>query len=111
VSLLVPGVDSNTMSLLADGDARASAIRSKLAKDTDGAAPHYHNGVPEMFSIIKGDLHVLTGGGLVTVGTRDFLVVPPTTRHAFHQWNVTRGHRLWPVGGSGQVPAISELSV
>jgi hypothetical protein len=28
-----------------------------------------------------------------------------------HQRNVARVHRLWPVGESGQVPAISEPSV
>jgi mannose-6-phosphate isomerase-like protein (cupin superfamily) len=79
----VLGVEPNTMTLLADGETGVSVIRTKLAKDTDGASPHHHNGAPEMFFIIEGGLQVLSGAEVVTVRTGDFLAVPPGTLHAF----------------------------
>ena len=80
------GDSPNTMELLADAETTGglvSAIRSKIGKDTDGPPPHYHNEAAEIFYIIDGGLHVLTGDQVVTVGTADFLLVPPRTPHAF----------------------------
>ncbi|WP_218135852.1 cupin domain-containing protein [Nonomuraea jiangxiensis] len=80
------GEPPNMMELLADAETtggRVSAIRSKIGKNTDGPPPHYHNEAAEIFYIIDGGLHVLTGEHVVTVGTGDFLLVPPQTPHAF----------------------------
>ncbi|MGS2645462.1 cupin domain-containing protein [Streptosporangium sp. G12] len=80
------GDPPNTMELLADAETTGrlvSAIRTKIGKDTDGPPPHYHNGAPEIFYIVDGGLHVLTGDQVVTVETGDFLLVPPRTPHAF----------------------------
>jgi mannose-6-phosphate isomerase-like protein (cupin superfamily) len=78
------GVAPNTIQLLADGDnGGMSAIRSKLRKGTEGPPPHYHAGAAEIFFILEGGLHVLTGQRVVTVGEGDFLLVPPNTPHTF----------------------------
>ncbi|ETK35022.1 cupin domain-containing protein [Microbispora sp. ATCC PTA-5024] len=82
----VLGEFPNTLELLADAETTGglvSAIRSKIGKNTDGPPPHYHNEAAEIFYIIDGGLHVLTGEHVVTVGTGDFLLVPPRTPHAF----------------------------
>jgi len=79
------GVAPTTIQLLADGDPHGgiSIARSRLAKGTDGPPPHYHTGSPEIFFIIDGGLHVLCGQQVLTLGTGDYLLVPPNTPHAF----------------------------
>jgi mannose-6-phosphate isomerase-like protein (cupin superfamily) len=87
VSLLIRGTEAETlaggrMTLYADG-APLSAARTKLPKDTDGAAPHYHSAAAEIFFIIEGGLMVLSGNDIVEVHEGDYLMVPPGTTHAF----------------------------
>jgi mannose-6-phosphate isomerase-like protein (cupin superfamily) len=80
------GDPPNTMELLADATTTGglvSAIRSRIGKGVDGPPPHYHDQAAEIFYIIDGGLHVLTGDQVATVATGDFLLVPPRTPHAF----------------------------
>lgn len=80
------GLAQDTIQLLADGGdtgGAISAIRSRLGRDTDGPPPHHHDRAPEIFFIIEGALHVLTGEEIVTMGAGDFLLVPAHTAHAF----------------------------
>jgi mannose-6-phosphate isomerase-like protein (cupin superfamily) len=81
----VLGLGTNTIQLLADGgsDGRISAARTKMAKGIDGPPPHHHKSAPEVFFIIEGALHVLTGQQVVTIGEGDYLLVPPHMPHAF----------------------------
>jgi mannose-6-phosphate isomerase-like protein (cupin superfamily) len=87
MSLLIRGSEAETLAggritLYADGSP-LSAARSKLPKDTDGAAPHYHSAAAEIFFIIEGGLLVLSGNDIVEVREGDYLLVPPGTAHAF----------------------------
>ncbi|QKG18640.1 hypothetical protein ACTIVE_0274 [Actinomadura verrucosospora] len=80
------GDPPNTMKLLADATTTGglvSAIRSKIGKGVDGPPPHYHHDAAEIFYVIDGGLHVLTGDRIVTIAAGDFLLVPPRTPHAF----------------------------
>jgi mannose-6-phosphate isomerase-like protein (cupin superfamily) len=80
------GLAPDTVQLLADGrdtGGAVSALRSRMGRDTDGPPPHRHHRAPEIFFIIEGGLHVLTGEKVVTVGAGDFLLVPPHMAHAF----------------------------
>ncbi|MFB4318795.1 cupin domain-containing protein [Actinomadura sp. 21ATH] len=82
----VLGDPPTTMELVADATTTGglvSAIRSKIGKGVDGPPPHYHRAAAEIFYILDGGLHVLTGDRIVVVGTGDFLLVPPRTPHAF----------------------------
>jgi quercetin dioxygenase-like cupin family protein len=81
----VLGLDPNTIQLLADGssDGAISAVRTRMAKGTEGPPAHYHKGAPEIFFIIEGGLHVLAGEDVVTMREGDYLLVPPQTTHAF----------------------------
>lgn len=82
----VLGAAPMSIRLLADGDGNGggiSASRTVMAKGTQGALPHHHEHTMEMFFIIEGGLHVLTGNRVVTARTGDFLLVPPNTTHAF----------------------------
>ncbi|MFE0459852.1 cupin domain-containing protein [Kitasatospora sp. NPDC058965] len=75
-----------SMQLLVDGadcGGAVSAVRSRLARDTQGATPHYHRKAAEMFFVIEGELEVLVGETITTVRSGDFLVVPPHAVHAF----------------------------
>jgi quercetin dioxygenase-like cupin family protein len=80
------GAAPDTMRLLIDGDTSSnslSAIRTTMRKGRQGAAPHYHRSSAELFFIISGALHVLTGDRVTTVHDGDLLMVPPNTQHAF----------------------------
>jgi mannose-6-phosphate isomerase-like protein (cupin superfamily) len=87
MSLLIRGSQAETlaggtMTLYADGTP-LSAARTKMPKDTDGPAPHYHSKAAEIFFIIEGGLLVLSGNDIVEVHEGDYLMVPPGTTHAF----------------------------
>ncbi|MFC7740594.1 cupin domain-containing protein [Nocardiopsis composta] len=63
------GAGPNALRLLVDGgprDGGVSAIRSTMAKDTDGPPPHFHRAAAEMFFVIEGGLHVLVGSEVHT---------------------------------------------
>jgi mannose-6-phosphate isomerase-like protein (cupin superfamily) len=79
------GIAPNTIQLLADGgtDGALSAVRTRMAKGTDGPPPHYHERGPEIFFIIEGSMHALAGEQILTVREGDYLLVPPRTTHAF----------------------------
>jgi mannose-6-phosphate isomerase-like protein (cupin superfamily) len=80
------GAAPDTMRLLIDGDTTGgslSAIRTTMRKGMQGAAPHFHRNSAELFFIISGALHVLTGDRVATVHEGDLLMVPPNTDHAF----------------------------
>ncbi|HVW44991.1 MAG TPA: cupin domain-containing protein [Amycolatopsis sp.] len=79
----VLGLPPVTMELLADGDTGISTIRTKMAKGTPGPPPHHHSLAPELFYILDGGLHVLSGDDVMRVSAGDYLVVPAGTRHAF----------------------------
>jgi len=79
----VLGLPPVTMELLADGDSGISTIRTKLGRGTVGPPPHYHSAAPEMFFVIEGGLHLLSGDEVTEVSAGDYVVVPPNTKHAF----------------------------
>ncbi|MEV8534848.1 cupin domain-containing protein [Streptomyces sp. NPDC051211] len=48
-----------------------------------GAPVHFHTRATEFFFVTEGRLDVLVGDEITTLGTGDFLAVPPGTKHAF----------------------------
>jgi mannose-6-phosphate isomerase-like protein (cupin superfamily) len=60
-----------------------AAVRITLGGGADGAVPHRHYTASEMFFVLDGSVRVLSGGGILTLGTGDMAVVPPNTDHAF----------------------------
>ncbi|MBH0780494.1 cupin domain-containing protein [Nocardia bovistercoris] len=72
--------------LYADHDmtgGKMSANRTLLAAGTDGPPPHYHTTSAELFYMLDGRLRVLAGEEVVTIGSGDFLLIPPNTTHAW----------------------------
>ncbi|MFE3987206.1 cupin domain-containing protein [Nocardia tengchongensis] len=60
-----------------------STVEVTLAAGADGAAPHYHTLSDELFFVADGELQVLAGDKIVTVGAGGALVVPKFMPHAF----------------------------
>ncbi|MFI5829376.1 cupin domain-containing protein [Streptomyces sp. NPDC051578] len=48
-----------------------------------GAPVHFHTGATEFFHVTEGQLDVLVGDEIHTLGKGDFLSVPPGVKHAF----------------------------
>lgn len=77
---------SSPIALLVDADAAGGALsshRSTFRQGSQGAPPHFHKRSSELFFVVSGQLQVLLGEELVTLGQGDFLLVPPNLPHAF----------------------------
>ncbi|NED62396.1 cupin domain-containing protein, partial [Streptomyces sp. SID10244] len=82
----VVGTDRASMHLLfdaSDTDDALSTLEVRLQAGADGAAPHFHRRSSEMFYVVDGELRVMTGDRIVTLGAGNSLVVPPLMPHAF----------------------------
>lgn len=72
--------------LLTDADASdgtVSTLEVTMAQGADGAAPHFHTRSDELFYVADGELQVLAGDHIRTVGAGGSLVVPRHMPHAF----------------------------
>ena len=75
-----------TAHLLADSSATGGALsvmQTTIGEGTEGARPHTHTRSAELFYVLDGELHILTGDRVVTAGKGDLVVVPPNKAHAF----------------------------
>ncbi len=82
-TLVTPSV---TMRLLIDSNEAGGAVSHlevNMDKGADGAAPHYHTKSDELFYVADGELQVLAGDKIVTVGAGGSIVVPKLMPHAF----------------------------
>ncbi|WP_246023923.1 cupin domain-containing protein [Nocardia yunnanensis] len=61
----------------------SSTVEITMARGADGATPHYHTLSDELFYVADGELQVLAGDKIVTVGAGGALVVPKFMPHAF----------------------------
>ncbi|WP_432421370.1 cupin domain-containing protein [Nocardia carnea] len=78
--------ESVTMRLLIDAeqaDGTVSTLEVTMARGADGAAPHFHTRSDELFYVAEGELQLMAGDRLVTVGAGGTAVVPKHTTHAF----------------------------
>lgn len=83
--VLTRDLDS-VISLLADTEHTGGALtasRSLLRAGSGGAPPHYHERSDELLFVIDGELEVLRGEDIVTLGAGDLLQIPPYMPHAF----------------------------
>ncbi|WP_245671164.1 cupin domain-containing protein [Nocardia amamiensis] len=60
-----------------------STLEVAMDRGADGAAPHYHTRSDELFYVAEGELQVLAGDRIVTVGAGGSIVVPKFMPHAF----------------------------
>ncbi|MGV9676971.1 cupin domain-containing protein [Nocardia sp. NPDC003482] len=75
-----------TMRLLIDAPEAAhslSTLEVTLAPGADGAAPHFHTRSEELFYVAEGELQVMAGDEIATVGAGGAIVVPRRMPHAF----------------------------
>ncbi|MEU2252559.1 cupin domain-containing protein [Nocardia xishanensis] len=80
------GTDSVRMRLLIDANETGGSVSSlevTMDRGADGAAPHYHTKSDELFYVAEGEVQVLAGDKIVTVGAGGALVVPKLMPHAF----------------------------
>ncbi|MFI2476638.1 cupin domain-containing protein [Nocardia xishanensis] len=74
------------MRLLIDANETGGSVSSlevTMDRGADGAAPHYHTKSDELFYVAEGEVQVLAGDKIVTVGAGGALVVPKLMPHAF----------------------------
>ncbi|MER5865986.1 cupin domain-containing protein [Kitasatospora sp. NPDC002040] len=62
---------------------KVTSNRATFEKGAIGAPPHFHTRATEFFFGLDGQLDVLIGDRIETLGAGDFLAVPPGTPHAF----------------------------
>jgi mannose-6-phosphate isomerase-like protein (cupin superfamily) len=77
---------TSLITLLADAGATGGALTANKAtfeKGSPGAPAHFHTRATEMFYVLSGTMRILLDDRVVTLGTGDFLNVPPTVPHAF----------------------------
>ncbi|WP_040841942.1 cupin domain-containing protein [Nocardia brevicatena] len=77
---------SVTMRLLIDAEEAGgglSTLEVGLKRGADGAAPHYHTRSDELFYVAEGELQLLAGDRIATVGAGGSIVVPKFMPHAF----------------------------
>lgn len=77
---------SATARLLIDAEEAGggvSTLEVSMARGADGAAPHYHTRSDELFYVAEGELQLLAGDRIVTVGAGRAVVVPKFMTHAF----------------------------
>ncbi|MEV6276763.1 cupin domain-containing protein [Nocardia sp. NPDC051832] len=60
-----------------------STVEVTMARGADGAAPHFHTKSDELFYVADGELQVMAGDEIVTVGAGGSIVVPKFMPHAF----------------------------
>lgn len=75
-----------TLRLLTDADASGGAVSTlevTMGTGADGAAPHFHTLSDELFYVADGELQVLAGDEIRTVGAGGSIVVPKRMPHAF----------------------------
>ncbi|MBF6320094.1 cupin domain-containing protein [Nocardia cyriacigeorgica] len=78
--------DDTRVRLLIDSDdtgGTVSTVEVTLARGADGAAPHFHTRSDELFYVADGELQLLAGEEIVTVGAGGSIVVPRYMTHAF----------------------------
>lgn len=83
--VLTRDLDSVT-SLLADPEHTGGVLtanRALLRAGSAGAPPHYHERSDELLYVIDGELEVLLGEDIVTLGAGDLLQIAPYMPHAF----------------------------
>nr|WP_067722734.1 cupin domain-containing protein [Nocardia yamanashiensis] len=81
--LVTPAV---TMRLLIDANeahGTVSTLEVTMAQGADGAAPHYHTLSDELFYVADGELQLLAGDEIVTVGAGGSIIAPKLMPHAF----------------------------
>ncbi|WP_157103633.1 cupin domain-containing protein [Nocardia harenae] len=74
------------MRLLIDADAAGGAVSTlevTVPRGADGASPHFHTRSDELFYIADGELQLLAGDRIVTVGAGGSVLVPRHMPHAF----------------------------
>lgn len=74
------------MRLLFDGDETGGAVNTlevTMPRGADGAAPHFHTVADELFYVADGELQLLAGDRIVTVGAGGTALVPRHMPHAF----------------------------
>ncbi|MFB6721678.1 cupin domain-containing protein [Kribbella sp. NPDC056345] len=89
--VLVRATDGEVLSasgvtLLADvpqTGGQLTSHRSTFRPGKEGAPPHQHHEASELFFVLTGRLRVLLDDELILLDQGDFLVVPPSTTHAF----------------------------
>jgi quercetin dioxygenase-like cupin family protein len=77
---------TSLITLLADAGATGGALTANKAtfeKGSPGAPAHFHTLATEMFYVLSGSMRILLDDRVLTLGTGDFLTVPPTVPHAF----------------------------
>lgn len=80
------GTEDTRVRLLIDSDdtgGSVSTVEVTLGRGADGAAPHYHTRSDELFYVADGELQLLAGEQIVTVGAGGSIVVPRRMTHAF----------------------------
>jgi mannose-6-phosphate isomerase-like protein (cupin superfamily) len=80
------GAGQATARLLIDGNetgGSVSTLEVTMTAGADGATPHYHTLSEELFYVADGELQVMTGDEIVTIGAGGALVVPRFMPHAF----------------------------
>lgn len=78
--------DGSTMTLLADSHAtggKLSIHHTTLSPSAEGASPHHHTTVAEIFYVLRGTVQLLVGEDVIEAGPGDLAVVPPGMPHAF----------------------------
>jgi quercetin dioxygenase-like cupin family protein len=78
--------DSVTMRLLIDSSeagGTVSHLEVSMDRGADGAAPHFHTISDELFYVADGELQVLAGDEIITVGAGGSVVMPKLMPHAF----------------------------
>ncbi len=78
--------ESVTMRLLIDAEEAHGAVSTleiTMDRGADGAAPHFHTRSDELFYVADGELQLMAGDRILTVGAGGVAVVPKTTVHAF----------------------------
>lgn len=81
----VLGLAPDTVSLVSGdvGIGGLSIVRVRLGAGREGAPPHRHQGMHELFHVLDGDVDVLLGDDVATLSAGDTLLVEPTVVHAF----------------------------
>lgn len=70
-------IDSN------EAGGSVSTVEVSMAQGADGATPHFHTKSDELFYVAEGELQLLAGDRIVTVGQGGSIVVPKLMPHAF----------------------------
>ncbi|MFI9534064.1 cupin domain-containing protein [Nocardia fusca] len=77
---------SVTMRLLIDAEQAHGAVSTlevTMDRGADGAAPHFHTLSDELFYVADGELQLMAGERVLTIGAGGSAVVPKMTTHAF----------------------------